>query len=616
MNEREQATTYLDTLFSQAVGFLELRCLPANGEHSLVRQFIPAQERSRLLDSALSLANTHNVYVGVAPRNARSGDKEAVKSAWALWADVDSGQAVYELGRFTPPPSLTIKSGSGQNRHAYWLLVEPIGADELEDANRRLAAKLGADKCWDAPHILRIPGTVNHKNEQPVVLDRCEASSRYELSEVLENCPSVEQISVSDEVRVPAELGSDIQEKLTGKAREIFVTIGDDRVEDRSKELARLAYHVRLQGNIAPPECYAILSDAAERSGKFEKHRDVSRARELWKMVDAAWEHVAATRMIEDDITLIVETGQELCALPDPPEEDQLLGPLVLRRQRLVVGGHTGEGKTTFCLQLIRAILRKEFFLDQWQGRGGRALVIDAEQGLKTIKRRLREADLDVSSLDYIRVPDGLSLDEQTQHVKELERVFAENGPYDVVLADPLYKLHRGDSNDERAATDLMRRFDAWREHYGFALILPTHCRKPNIGTQFSIHELFGSSAFLRGAEVVVGLRRISDGAAQLHWFKDRDGDLPIGAKWQLLFNREGGFKRDPNEKRETAFEAIVEFFVNQPEATEWSARRLAEQQLGFSKSTIHRHLKQAREVALEQLKTWEEPRAQELSWE
>jgi len=48
---------------------------------------------------------------------------------------------------------------------------------------------------------------------------------------------------------------------------------------------------------------------------------------------------------------------------------------------------------------------------------------------------------------------------------------------------------------------------------------------------KFSVHDLFGSSAYVRGAEVVLGLRRVSDGYAKLHFLKDRDGDLPIATE-------------------------------------------------------------------------------------
>ena len=95
-----------------------------------------------------------------------------------------------------------------------------------------------------------------------------------------------------------------------------------------------------------------------------------------------------------EPFTLEALTAKALCEQPDPPGSDELLGPLLMRGNRAVIGAHTGEGKTTITLALVRAVVLGETFLD-WRGAGGRALVIDAEQGLKTIKRRLREAGLD-----------------------------------------------------------------------------------------------------------------------------------------------------------------------------------------------------------------------------
>jgi hypothetical protein len=288
----------------------------------------------------------------------------------------------------------------------------------------------------------------------------------------------------------------------------------------------------------------------------------------------------------DEPYELQVVTARDLCELPDPPQSDELVGPLVVRGDRVVIGAHTGEGKTTLTLQLVRAVTQQEQFLD-WKGSGGRALVIDAEQGLKTIKRRLREAGLDNrDEVDYVRVPDGLELNSDERQVAAVEGAIRDGG-YSVVVTDPLYKLHSGDSNDEREAVDLMKRFDAWRERYRFALVLPVHCRKPPVGAKFSMHEFFGSSAYLRGAEVIVGLQRVRDGYSRLHFFKDRDGDLPIGAVWGLLFNREGGFRRDPEDgkPKQTSKDKVRELLQEQPDMTD---AQLMES-TGYTRRTIQR---------------------------
>jgi hypothetical protein len=296
-------------------------------------------------------------------------------------------------------------------------------------------------------------------------------------------------------------------------------------------------------------------------------------------------------------ISFRVVTARDLCATPDPDTDDELLGPLVRRRHRIVIGGHTGEGKSTLTLGMTRAILTGERFLG-FDGVGNvRALYIDAEQGLRTVKRRLREARLELDALDYLRVPDGLDLNHSPEEVAAMEDVL-ERGRYSLVLADPLYKLHRGDSNDEREAVDLMRRLDGWRERYGFALVLPVHCRKPPMRGTFTIHDLFGSSAYLRGAEVVLGLRRIRAGEGRLYFFKDRDGDLPpVGEVWNLSYSAADGYRlvdRGTPDKG-SAREVVAALLADHPGSTAAELLALSPYK---SRTPINEALKELKAVA------------------
>jgi hypothetical protein len=253
----------------------------------------------------------------------------------------------------------------------------------------------------------------------------------------------------------------------------------------------------------------------------------------------------------------------EIMALPDLDEEGYLLGPVLYKGHRIVIGGWTGHGKTTFVMHMVSAACHgKEFLRAGWRGRTDRevrALVIDVEQGTKTVKRVLRETGLDHSDhVQYLRVPDGLALDSDEEAIAFMEKSFAK-GRFDIVLADPLYKLHRGDPNDTRAATELMRRFDDWRERFGFALILPMHCRKPQGdrgAPKLSPHDLFGSSAYQWGAEMLLGVERKKPGMTWVHWWKDREGDAAedgatVGSHWPIIFDRKRGFGRYVEGKQE-----------------------------------------------------------------
>lgn len=256
----------------------------------------------------------------------------------------------------------------------------------------------------------------------------------------------------------------------------------------------------------------------------------------------------------EPPFRLELRTSPEIAALPDPPDSDLLLGPLILKGCRTIVVGDTGHGKTTLALQMAAAVLTgAEVF--NYQGAGtAPILIIDLEQGLRSIKRSIAEANLaDQEHAYYVAQPDGLALDRDTEHLDELRRVIDETHPAVVVL-DPFYKAHRGDANEERAIVDLMRILDALRAKYGFALILPAHPRKDAVSSngvrKLGLHDIAGSGAIIRGAEVVIALERLSHGYARLRILKDRDGDLPVGEAWPLIFERGEGFKLDPKEER------------------------------------------------------------------
>lgn len=84
---------------------------------------------------------------------------------------------------------MVIASGNGQ--HAYWSLSSPVGPDEAEAANRRLAHVLGADmQATDAARILRPPGSFNHKSNPPtpVAVERLEPEV-FTLEQVVGKLP-------------------------------------------------------------------------------------------------------------------------------------------------------------------------------------------------------------------------------------------------------------------------------------------------------------------------------------------------------------------------------------------------------------------------------------------
>jgi hypothetical protein len=307
-------------------------------------------------------------------------------------------------------------------------------------------------------------------------------------------------------------------------------------------------------------------------------------------------DHAAALQAARDRADapprLQVDTAKAIHRLPDPGSDDELVGPLVVQGNRTVIVGDTGHGKTTLALQLVHAAVSGDPFLHYHGAGQGPALVADLEQGLRSIKRAIRNANLhDHDDVHVLRAPDGLALDDP-ETLTALDSLLATLQPR-LLLLDPYYKAHRGDPNDERPVTDLMRTLDALRARHGFALILLAHPRKDQPGRdgprKLTIHDASGSGALTRGAETVLGLERLAHGYARLRILKDRDSDLPVGDAWPLIYTPERGFQLDPKEERTD--EEIAQQLRHGP--TGWRTAKDCAKDLGIREQRARQILEQ-----------------------
>lgn len=189
-------------------------------------------------------AEKANGFFGVCPRTYSGGGKHEL--AWqiplvrCLWSDVDDGTPDEALVRIKnaglPDPSVVVSSGNGG--HFYWLLTEPVDtladsrevreewteikgsrrpiqfikngndkvylncpntgkpihanrpsltevAQRVQDTGQGIASAIGGDHTQDLSRLLRLPGTLNRKNQRngdtpkPCELVSCDPDKRY-----------------------------------------------------------------------------------------------------------------------------------------------------------------------------------------------------------------------------------------------------------------------------------------------------------------------------------------------------------------------------------------------------------------------------------------------------
>ena len=191
-----QARPYLDALFGNAGAgeFLLIWTLP--DRHSA---WFPDVDSACL---ALGGARYEgkDIYAGMCTSPADMGatrrcDASNVASMGCLWADIDVGTAGHQKETLPhsigdvmsvladyPKPSLIVSTGHGI--HAYWLFRERLAT--LRSVDNAAAAELSErwqrwllrgmqahgwtmDMTWDLARILRVPGTLNHKDKTNVV---------------------------------------------------------------------------------------------------------------------------------------------------------------------------------------------------------------------------------------------------------------------------------------------------------------------------------------------------------------------------------------------------------------------------------------------------------------
>lgn len=243
---RAELRRFLDGLYGRTRPELlvELRFRVGAG---MAQRFLPVSRLDVIERVLLDRASATDVYVGVLPRwRPRGTRRDVAGGAHVVWADCDGDEAVQALARFRPPPSLVVRSGSGENRHAYWLLDRQATVAEAQRANRRLAFALGADAgSAEAARILRPPGSLNHKHTAPraVSLAVCGSERRctmHELAGALLDPPDARGGAAvrrrswgrSDELRGvdPAVYVQRLTGQVVGRSRKVRCPLHDDRV--------------------------------------------------------------------------------------------------------------------------------------------------------------------------------------------------------------------------------------------------------------------------------------------------------------------------------------------------------------------------------------------------
>lgn len=226
----------------------------------------------------------------------------------------------------------------------------------------------------------------------------------------------------------------------------------------------------------------------------------------------------------------------------DPPTS-WIIPDLIERGDRLVWTGFEGLGKSIVVRQLAIAAasgmhpFRRESFTCR------RVLYIDCENSERQGRRHFRNLE-GIARQKHRRVPNdmlflihrpmGLDLTRPDDAAWLMERVNAHEP--DLLICGPFYRLHSGDSEEEKGARKVVAALDAARIKADCALIIEHHAPHGPSG-QRSVRP-FGSSLLLRWPEMGMGITPNSEdwpckNVSVVPWRGNRDErHWPRALKW------------------------------------------------------------------------------------
>jgi len=311
---------WLRTIHGTRAGWLELFALDAASGEPLSQFFRWPAGRSDAVQFAMEHAGTSDVWFGaLLKRTARRGTEISGRYAWC-----DNDLDKMEAGANEEIEALAaavVHSGTPGNRQVWVRLAGDATPSTLRQANKALIKLLGGDPKHSPDSLMRIPGTLNHKNCaggvhrddhgmrcRPVTWER-PATRRHDAAALAARAPTDGPGEVTEGLELP-DLGT-LPDPLPSKLRKALQAREDDPSE-HTRMVAATAVEMGLDDGQVRAALEHDLVTTRRRADP--KHRQPGWwPAEFWRLVTLARRAQAA----KTDAEMIKEgtTAQALMTL-------------------------------------------------------------------------------------------------------------------------------------------------------------------------------------------------------------------------------------------------------------------------------------------------------------
>jgi len=162
------------------------------------------------------------------------------------------------------------------------------------------------------------------------------------------------------------------------------------------------------------------------------------------------------------------------------PDNDIISSGILTRQSRLCVGGHPGIGKSVIVTQMGQELSMGIKILDKFScKKPQRVLYIQEEIGPRSYQIRLEKVISFYQKSDTFWHLSSTSFTFEDKVLIVKLKSFVLQNKIDIIIFDPLYKIHTRRENDPSDMAQLFQAMDRLINECGVAVIIVHHLRKP-----------------------------------------------------------------------------------------------------------------------------------------
>lgn len=561
---QDDLETFIDFLFDGLEGYTYVVAKNPNDSESWDQVFFQYPEQKPVMIQAINeYSSTQEIYMAPAIFKSKNATKENVKASNVIWTEFDGNTP----DSFDIPPSLMVRSSTPGHEHVYWRLDTPItDIDALEDYNRRICYKYGADNsAWDANQVLRPPFTVNHKRGAiPVAIVKHVPSVSFNLAVFDELAPAPEKTvdyGLWEKMDLPNLNDVIYRNKFGPDFKNIFEK-PKEQVTDRSTTLTHMAF-VCAEAGLTDKEIYVIIAHLAERWDKFKHHTPSSRARQLISIIEHT--RVKYPNNNYGDLDQVFVYSPKALLETDIKVE-WAIPNMLMKQGVMVLAGPSGVGKTRFSMQfmfhLAMGIDFMHYKIPEPLKLGFFSLEmpdVEIKEFLQAMYPALVEnytpEQIALLNQNLQILPFGEVLPLNTSIGQDLMTGYLEESDWDGVFVDSVGTSIMGNINDMATVQPWTNFNDKIRKRYGCFLWYVHHFRKPPPGGKSygNQEDLYGDQYITAKATSVYTMTRAKNDMLRIRNPKNRhakeEQDYLISREPGSTFKYQGAADLDPLAK-------------------------------------------------------------------